>query len=76
LFKFGDDVGEHRVDHCRFDRMEFGPDLAVAGDLAHAEQGFAVRPALDGFEMPLMCREGRALHEEGANAASAKSAMV
>jgi putative transposase len=65
LFKFGHDVGEHRVEHRRFDHIEFGPDLAVAGDLANAEQGFAVRPALGGFEMPLMCQEGRALHEEG-----------
>ena len=42
LLKFGHDIGEHRVKHERFDGIEFSADLTVAGDLAHAEQCFAV----------------------------------
>jgi hypothetical protein len=32
----------YRVKHGRFDSIELGADLTVAGDFAHAEQCFAV----------------------------------
>ena len=63
-FNFGHDIGEHRVEQGRFDRVEHGADLAVAGDLAHAEQCLAVRSAVTRLQMPLVCQKGRALHEE------------
>ena len=34
LVQLGHDIGEHRVEQGRFDRIEHGADLAVAGDLA------------------------------------------
>ena len=47
-----------------FDRVEQGAYLAIAGDLADAEQCLAVRPALTGLQMSLVRQEGGALHEE------------
>jgi hypothetical protein len=64
LLQLGHDVGEHRVEHRRVDRVEHGADLAVAGNLSHAEQCLAVRPAVAGLQMPLVGQEGWALHEE------------
>ena len=57
LVQFGHDIGEHRAKQGRFDRVEFGTDLAVAGDFAHAKQCLAVRPALSGLQMSLVCQE-------------------
>lgn len=64
LVQFGHEIGEHRMKHGWFDRVEFGSDLTVTGDFAHAEQCLAVRPALSGLQMPLVCQKRRALHEE------------
>ena len=64
LLKLGQDIGEHRVKHGRFDSIELGADLTVAWDLAHAKQCFAVRPALAGLQMALVREKRRALHEE------------
>lgn len=64
LLQFGDDVGKHRVKQGRFDRLELGADLTVAGDFAHAKQCFAIRAALAGFQMALVGQERGALHEE------------
>jgi len=64
LVQLSHDIGEQRVDQGRVDRVEHGTDLPVAGNLAHAKQRLAVRPAVIGFHMALMCQEGRALHEE------------
>jgi hypothetical protein len=57
LIQFGHDIGEHRVKQGRFDRLEFGTDLAVAGDLAHAKQCLTVRPALGGLQISLVRQE-------------------
>jgi hypothetical protein len=64
VVQLGDDIGEHWVEQGRFDRVEHGADLAVAGDLAHAKQCLAIRSAVTCLQMPLVCQEGRALHEE------------
>jgi hypothetical protein len=64
MVQLGHDIGEHRVEQGRFDRVEHGADLAVAGDLAHAEQCLTIRPAVTCLQMALVCQEGRALHEE------------
>ena len=64
LLQLGHDIAKHRKEQSRIDRVELGAYLAVAGDLGDAEQGLAVRPALTGLEMPLVCQEGWALHEE------------
>jgi hypothetical protein len=42
LLKLGHDIGEHRMKRGRFDSIELGADLTVAGDFAHAEQCLAV----------------------------------
>jgi hypothetical protein len=75
LVQFGHQIGEHGMEHGRLDWIEFRADLTVAWDLAYAEQRLTVRTALAGLEMALMSRKRRTLHEERANAASAKSAM-
>ena len=64
LVQLGHDIGEHRVEQGRFDRIEHDADLAVTRDLAHAEQGLTVRPAVTCLQMALARQEGRALHEE------------
>ena len=51
LLQLGHDIGEHRVEQGRFDRVEHGADLAVTGDLVHAEQGLAVRSAVTRLQM-------------------------
>ena len=76
LLKFGHDIGEHRVKHGRFDRVEFRADLAVAGDFAHAEQCLAVRTALAGLQMALVCQKRRALHEERGERGEREMAMA
>jgi hypothetical protein len=62
--QFAHDIGEHRLELRRRDRIEHHAYLAIAGDLAHAKQRLAVRAALASGQMPLMGLERRALHEE------------
>ena len=76
LVQFGHDIGEQRVEQGRFDRVELGADLAVAGDLAHAEQCLAIRTALAGLQMALVCQERRALHEERGERGEREMAMA
>ena len=57
LLQLGHDIGEQRVEQGRVDRVEHGADLAVAGDLAHAEQRLAIRPAVTCLQMALVCQE-------------------
>jgi hypothetical protein len=64
LLQLGHDIGKHRVEQGWFDRVEHGANLAFPGDLADAEQRLAIRAAVSGLQMPLVCQEGRALHEE------------
>jgi hypothetical protein len=64
LIQFRHEIGEHGVQHGWFDRVEPGPDLAVTGNFAHAEQCLAVGTALTGLQMPLVCQKRWALHEE------------
>jgi len=64
LLQFRQDIAEHGVEYRRLDRVELAPDLAVAGDFPHTEQGLAVRTPLAGLQMPLMGQDGWALHKE------------
>ena len=64
LVQFGHEIGEHGMEHFRFDRIELRADLTVAGNFAHPEQCLTVRTALTGLQVALMCQKGRALHEE------------
>ena len=43
----------------------YGPDMIVAGDAAHPEQGFAIGPAMAVAQALRVRQEGWALHEEG-----------
>ena len=60
----GHDIVEHRIEMRRLNRIQLGAHLTVAGDLGHAEQCLAVRPALRGLQMALVRQERGALHEE------------
>jgi hypothetical protein len=42
LVQLRHEIGEHRMEQGWFDRVEFGPDLAVAGDFSHPEQCLTV----------------------------------
>lgn len=64
LFQLAQRVGEQRLKMRRIDRVQQGPNVVVAGDLADPEQGFAVRAPLSLGQLPLVRQERRALHEE------------
>ena len=56
--------GEQRMKMPRIDRVQHRPNVVVARDRGHAEQGFTVRSPLPLGQVPLMREKRRALHEE------------